>query len=65
MSKNLDETVRLQSEERKEWIREVRGKRLQGTAEGTSNATRPANSSAASLPGRNDSLGIYYSLMVQ
>ena len=34
MSKNLDETVRLQSEKRQEWIREIRGKRLQGIAEG-------------------------------
>ena len=29
MSKNLDETVRLQSEKRQEWIREIRGERLQ------------------------------------
>ena len=29
-SKNLDETVRLQSERKEEWIREIRGKRLQG-----------------------------------
>ena len=28
MSKNLDETVRLQSEKRDEWIREIRGERL-------------------------------------
>ena len=34
MSKNLDETVRLQSEKRREWIREVRRERLQGIAEG-------------------------------
>ena len=27
MSKNLDETVRLQSEKRQEWIREIRGER--------------------------------------
>ena len=30
VSKNLDETVRLQSEKREEWIREIRGERLQG-----------------------------------
>ena len=29
MSKNLDETVRLQSEKRQEWVREIR-ERLQG-----------------------------------
>ena len=27
MSKNFDETVRLQSEKRQEWIREIRGER--------------------------------------
>ena len=32
MSKNFDETVRLQSEKRQEWIREIRGERLQGIA---------------------------------
>ena len=46
MSKNFDETVRLQSQKRQEWIREIGGKRLQGIAEGTSIATRLANSSA-------------------
>ena len=38
MSKNLDETVRLQSEKREVWIREIRGERLQGIAEGASSA---------------------------
>ena len=33
MSKNFDETKCLQSEKRKECIREIRGKRLQGIAE--------------------------------
>ena len=33
MSKNLYDTVRLQSEKRREWIREIRGERLQGIAE--------------------------------
>ena len=32
LSKNFDETVRLQSEIRREWIREVRGERLQEIA---------------------------------
>ena len=27
MSKNLDQTVRLQSEKRQEWIRDIRGER--------------------------------------
>ena len=39
MAKNLDETVRLQSEIRREWIREMRGERLQGIAEGASSAS--------------------------
>ena len=51
MSKYLDETVRLQSEIRQEWIREVRGERLQGIAEGVSSAPHLASSSAASFPG--------------
>ena len=33
MSKNFDKTVRLQSEIRQEWIREIRGERLQGRAQ--------------------------------
>ena len=48
VSKNLDETVRPQSEKRQEWIGEVRGKRLQGIAVGGSSAPRLANSSAES-----------------
>ena len=40
MSKNLDETVCLQSEKREEWIREIREERLQGIAEGKSSAPR-------------------------
>ena len=36
LSKSLDETVRLQSEKRQEWIREGRGEKLQGTEEGRS-----------------------------
>ena len=43
MSKNLDETVRLQSEIRQEWIREIRGERPQGIAEGASSAPRLAS----------------------
>ena len=43
MSKNFDEKVRLQSEQRQEWIREIRGERLQGIAEGACSALRLAN----------------------
>ena len=65
MLKNFDETVRLQSEKRQEWIRETRGERLQGIAEGTSSVARLANSSAALLPGRNECPGTRYRLIVQ
>ena len=54
MSKNLDETVHLQSEIRREWIREIRGERLQGTVEGASSAPRLASSSATSFSGRDE-----------
>ena len=57
MSKNLDETARLQSEKGQEWIRKIRGERLQGIAEGASSAPRLASSSAASFPGRNECPG--------
>ena len=49
MSKNFDETVRLQSEIRREWIREVGVERLQGIAESASSAPRLASSSTASF----------------
>ena len=65
MSKNFDETVRLQSEIRREWIREVRGERLQGIAEGASSAHRLASSSAVSFPGRNECPGTHCSLIEQ
>ena len=65
MSKNLDETVRLQSEKREEWIREIRGKRLQGITEGTSSAPRLASSSAASFSARSESQGIHCSIIEQ
>ena len=47
VSKNIKETVRLQSEKKEEWIREIRGERLHGIAEGTKSAPRLASSSAA------------------
>ena len=65
MSKYFDETVRLQSEIRREWIREVRGERLQGIAEGASSVPRLASSSAASFPGRNECPGNRCSLIEQ
>ena len=65
VSKNFDETVRLQSEKRQEWIREIRGERLQGIAEGASSAPRLASSSAASFPGRNECPGTHCSLIEQ
>ena len=80
MTKNLDEIVRLQSEERQEWIREIRGERLQrdtrdkrreiaeglqGIAEGASSAPRLASSSAASFPRRNECPENHCSLIEQ
>ena len=63
MSKNFDETVHLQSEIRREWIREIRKERLQGIAEGASSAPRLASSPAASFPGRNECPGTHCSLI--
>ena len=65
MSKNLDKTVRLQSEKREEWIRKTRGERLQEIVEGTSSTPRLASSSAASFPGRNEYPEIHCSLIEQ
>ena len=65
MSKNLDETVRFQSEIRREWIREIRGERLQGIAEGAISAPRLASPSVVSFPGRNECPGTHCSLIEQ
>ena len=65
MSKNFDATARLQSEKRQEWIREIRGERLQGIAEGASSASRLASSSAKSFPRRNECPGTHCSLIEQ
>ena len=65
MSKNLDETVRLQSEIRQAWIREIREERLQGIAEGASSAPRLAGSAAASFSGRNECPETHCSLIVK
>ena len=65
MSKNFDETVRLHSEKRVEWIQEIRGNTLQGIAEHTGSAPRFANSSAALFPGKNKCQGTHCSLIVK
>ena len=65
MSKNLDVTVRLQSEIRQECIQEIRGERLQGIAEVAISAPCLASSSAASFPGRNECPGTHCSLVEQ
>ena len=65
MLKNLDETVRLQSDKREEWIREITEERLQGITEGTSSAPRLASSSAESMPGKNERPGTHCSLIEQ
>ena len=61
--KKLDEIVRLQSEKREEWIREIRGERLQWIAKGASSAPRLASSLAVSFPGRNECPGTHCSLI--
>ena len=63
MSKNLDETVCLQSEKRQEWIPEIREERIQGIAEGTSSAPRLASSLATSSSGRNECLVTHCNLI--
>ena len=61
-SKNLDETVCLQSKKRQELIRE---RRLQGTAEGASSVPCLASSSAALFPRRNECPRTHCSLIEQ
>ena len=63
MSKNFDETVRLQSKKREKWIQEIRGERLQRIAEGASSTPLMASSSAAAFPGRNKRPGNHCSLI--
>ena len=65
LSKNLDETVRLQSEKREKWVREIRGERLQEITEDSISAPRLASSLAASFPGRNECPGTHCSPIVQ
>ena len=61
----FNKTVRLKSEKREEWIREIREERLLGIAEGTRSVTRLASSSAASFPGRNECPLTHCSLIEQ
>ena len=63
MSKNFDETVRLQYEKREEWIRKIIEEKLQETAKGASSAPCLVSSSAVSFPGRNGCLGTHCSLI--
>ena len=65
VSKHFDETVLLQSEKKEEWIREIRGERLQGIAEGASSAPRLVSLSAALFPGRKECAGTHCSLIEQ
>ena len=65
MLQNFNETVRLQSEKKEEWIQEIRGERLQGIAEGASSTPRLASSSATSIPRRNECPGTHCSLIEQ
>ena len=53
------------SSPRKEWIREIKGERLQDIAESTSSAPHLASSSAVLLPRRNECLGTPCSLIEQ
>ena len=64
MSKNLDETVCLQSEKIQESTKEIKDK-LKGIAEGASHAPHPTNLSAVSFPGRNECPGTHCSLIEQ
>ena len=65
MSKNLDETVRLQSEKRQDWILLIREEGLQGITEGSSSTLRLASSSVVSFPGRYKHPGTHGSLIIQ
>ena len=65
MLKSFDETVRFQSEKKQEWIREIRGERLQGMAEDASSAPCLASSSAVSFPRRTECPGTHCSLIEQ
>ena len=58
MLQNFHETICFQSEEREERIREIRGERLQGIAEGASSAPRLASISTSSFLGRNECPGL-------
>ena len=63
MPKNLDETVRLQSKKREEWMQEVR--RKETTRDSRSSSPYLANSSVASLPEKNECPGTHCKLIVK
>ena len=65
MSKNLDKTIRIQSEKKRQWIRKIRGERLQGITEGTSSAPSLASFLSGSFPGINKSRGTHCGLIKQ
>ena len=65
MTEKFDETVHLQCEKRQEWIREIRGERLQEIAKGASSAPRLVSSSAASFPKGNECSRIHCSVIEQ
>ena len=63
VSKNLDETVRLQP--RENWMQEVKGKKLQRPAETRKGVAHLVNSSAAPFPGKKECLEIHCSSIVK
>ena len=65
MSKNFDETVRLQSEIRQKWIREIRGERLKGITEDKNSTPRLSKALPAPFPRRNECPGTHCSLIEQ
>ena len=67
MSKNLDETIYLQSEKRQEWIREVRGGERLYKGWLRTGVLHPAlaKSLVASLARRNECSRIHCSLIIQ
>ena len=52
--RNFNEKVHLHPERKYEWIKEAKGKILQGTADGGKSAHCRTTSSTVSLPGKNE-----------
>ena len=63
MSQNLDKTIRLQSEKRQEWIREM--KETTRNCRGREQRSPSDKLSAALFPGRNECPGTHCNLMEQ